>query len=230
MDYSNRLRSGSVARRRATDRDEIDMIKALERGLDLEEADMADDDSAASVEIGQFEQADAFTRSTGGGRRSGESSLPSFAVRQAGARVLQGRGGDHKSDQGSSRGSTASQNLGGGERSPNNWVLSRRSSPGGPTGRASPSGLTGRTIPIVPSGRTSTARNERGQRPNEWLRSGRRGNPFSPRSREFQAALHVRSSPVRNPSSLPDANKAHLIFLPKDDIRYRTCLGHVGRA
>lgn len=92
MDYSNRLRSGSVARRRATDRDKIDMIKALERGLDLKEADMADDDSAASVEIGQFEQADAFTRSTGGGRRSGESSLPSFAVRQADARILQGGG------------------------------------------------------------------------------------------------------------------------------------------
>ena len=118
MDYSNRLCSGSVARRRATDRDAIDMIKALERGLDLKEADMADDDSAASVEIGQFEQADAFTRSTGGGRRGGESSLPSFAVRQAGARVLQGRGGDHESDQGSSRGSTASQNLGGGGAKP----------------------------------------------------------------------------------------------------------------
>jgi hypothetical protein len=29
---------------------------------------------------------------------------------------------------------------------------------------------------------------------------------------------------------LPDANKAHLIFLTKEDIKYRTCLGHVGRA
>jgi len=66
MDYSHRLRSGSVARRRATDRDEINMIEALERGLDLEEAELADDDSAASVEIGQFEQVDASTRSTGG--------------------------------------------------------------------------------------------------------------------------------------------------------------------
>jgi hypothetical protein len=46
-----------------------------------------------SVEIGQFEQTDASTRSTGGGRRGGESSLPSFAVCQADARVLQGRGG-----------------------------------------------------------------------------------------------------------------------------------------
>ena len=92
MDYSHRLRSGSVARRRAADRDEINMIEALERGLDLEEAELADDDSAASVEIGQFEQVDASTRSTGGGRRGGESSLPSFAVRQADARILQGGG------------------------------------------------------------------------------------------------------------------------------------------
>jgi hypothetical protein len=59
MDYSNRLRSGSVA---------INMIEALERGLDLEEAELADDDSAASVEIGQFEQVDASARLTGVGR------------------------------------------------------------------------------------------------------------------------------------------------------------------
>jgi len=38
------------------------MIEALERGLDLEEAELADDDSAASVEIGQFEQVDASAR------------------------------------------------------------------------------------------------------------------------------------------------------------------------
>ena len=63
-------------------------------------------------------------------------------------------------------------------------------------------------IPIGPSGRTSTPRNER----------------------EFQAALQMHSSPVRNATSLPDANKAHLIFLTKEDIRYRTCLGHFGRA
>ena len=78
------------------------MIKALERGLDLEEAELADDDSAALVEIGQFEQVDASARLTGAGRHGGESSLPCFEVRQADARILQG-GGDHKSDQGSSR-------------------------------------------------------------------------------------------------------------------------------
>ena len=84
MDYSNRLCSGSAARRRVADRDETDMIEALERGLDLKEADMAGDDSAAPVEIGQFEQVDASARLRGGGRRGGESSLPPFAVRQAG--------------------------------------------------------------------------------------------------------------------------------------------------
>jgi hypothetical protein len=93
MDYSHRLCSGSVARRRAADRDEINMIEALERGLDLEEAELADDDSAASVEIGQFEQVDASARLRGGGRRGGESSLSSFAVRQADSRILQGGGG-----------------------------------------------------------------------------------------------------------------------------------------
>ena len=69
------------------------MIEALERGLDLEEAELADDDSAASVEIGQFEQVDASARLRGEGRRGGESSLSSFAVRQADSRILQGGGG-----------------------------------------------------------------------------------------------------------------------------------------
>ena len=93
MDYSNRLRSGSVARRRAADRDELDMIEALERGLDLEEAERADVDSAASTDIGQFEQVDASSRSRGGGGRGGESTLSSFAVRQADSRILQVGGG-----------------------------------------------------------------------------------------------------------------------------------------
>ena len=92
MDYSNRLRSGSVT---------INMIEALERGLFLEEAELADDDLAASVEIGQFKQVDTSARLTGVGRRGGESSLPSFAVHQVDAMTLQG-GGDHESDQGSS--------------------------------------------------------------------------------------------------------------------------------
>ncbi len=109
----------------------------------------------------------------------------------------------------------ASHNLGGGRaRSPNNWLLS---------GRASPSGPFGRTSPSSPRGGGS-------QSPNEWLQNGRAGNPSTPRAREFQAALHIRSSPVRNPLMLSDTTKSHLIFLTKENVRYRTCLGHVGNA
>jgi hypothetical protein len=53
------------------------------------------------------------------------------------------------------------------------------------------------------------------------LQNGRAGNPSTPRAREFQAALHIRSSPVRNPLTLSDTTKSHLIFLTKeDDLRF----------
>ncbi len=93
MDYSGRLCSGSAARRQARIRDEIDMVTALERGLDLKEAEMADDASTVLVDdIGQFEQSDTSAGLAGGSRCSGESSLPPRAVRPAGARDLQGGG------------------------------------------------------------------------------------------------------------------------------------------
>jgi hypothetical protein len=94
MEYSNCLHSGSAARRQAADIAKINMIKALERGLDLDEVVLADDASTALMDnIGQLQQSNASACSARGERRSSESSLPPLAGRLAGARDLQGGGG-----------------------------------------------------------------------------------------------------------------------------------------
>ncbi len=67
MEYSNRLCSGSAARRRATDIAKINMIKALEHGLDLDEAVLANDALTALMDnIGQLQQSNASARSAKG--------------------------------------------------------------------------------------------------------------------------------------------------------------------
>ncbi len=93
MDYSGCLYSGSAARRQTPIRNKIDMAAALECGLDLEEAELANDALTALVDnIGQFKHSDASACLAGGGHRSSESSLPPRTVRPVGARDLQGGG------------------------------------------------------------------------------------------------------------------------------------------
>jgi hypothetical protein len=69
MEYLNCFCSGSAANKQAADIAKINMIEALEHGLDLDEAVLADDASTALMDnIGQLQQSDASARSARGWR------------------------------------------------------------------------------------------------------------------------------------------------------------------